>query len=187
VGICGIGHVVGSVALGAVGLALGAAIGRIEALESGRADWAAWCMVAFGLAYGAWGVRAALRASADLEPHAHGRRFHVHQRGTASHHHADADSGEALTSWTLLVIFILGPCEPLLPLFVLPASRGRWDLAVATVVVFAIATVVTMLVVTAVGLAGLRRVRLGGLERWVHTLAGGTVAASGLAVIALGL
>jgi hypothetical protein len=187
VGICGLGHVLGSVVLGVVGLAGGAAIGQIENLESGRGDWAAWCMVVLGLAYGVWGLRRALRRPSDIQPHVHGSHVHIHRSGTPHHHHAESEPGEGLTFWMLLLVFILGPCEPLIPLFVLPASRGRWDLALATVVVFAIATVLTMLCVTAIGLAGLSRIRLGPLERWGHAIAGATVAASGLAVITLGL
>jgi len=186
-GICGLAHVLGSVVIGVIGLAGGVAIGQIENLESGRGDWAAWCMVALGLAYGAWGLRVALRRSSDIQPHTHGSHVHIHRRGTPHHGHAESRSGEGVTFWTLLVVFILGPCEPLLPLFVLPASRGRWDLALATVVVFTIATVATMLAATAIGLAGLHRLRLGPIEKWGHTFAGAAVAVSGLAVITLGL
>jgi len=186
-GICGLAHVLGSVVLGTLGLLGGVAVGQIESLESGRGDWAAWCMVALGLAYGAWGMRAALRRSSGMQPHAHGGHVHIHRRGSLHHRHLEEKSGEGLTFWMLLIVFILGPCEPLLPLFVLPASRGRWDLALATLAVFAVATVLTMLAATAVGLAGMRRLPLGPIEKWGHTVAGATVAASGLAVIALGL
>jgi hypothetical protein len=186
-GICGLGHVLGSVALGAIGLAGGVAIGQIESLESGRGDWAAWCMVALGLAYGAWGLRLALRRSSGLQAHVHGSHVHIHRRGALHHDHGETGSGEGITFWMLLVVFILGPCEPLLPLFVVPASRGRWDLALATLAVFAVATVATMLASTAAGLAGLRRLKLAPIERWGHTFAGATVAVSGLAVIAFGL
>ena len=87
----------------------------------------------------------------------------------------------------LLLVFVLGPCEPLIPLFVVPASRGRWDLAIATAIVFALATLATMLSVTLAGLAGLERLRFAPLERWGHTFAGSAVALCGLAVIGLGL
>lgn len=95
--------------------------------------------------------------------------------------------GSNLTFWALLLIFVLGPCEPLIPLFVLPASRGDWGLAVATAVVFTLVTLVTMVSLTAAALAGSRQLRLGPLERWSHALAGTVVAASGLAILFLGL
>ena len=86
-----------------------------------------------------------------------------------------------------MVLFILGPCEPLIPLFVLPASRGRWDIAIATILVFGIVTVVTMVAVTAAGFYGARQINFGGAERYAHAFAGGAVATSGLMVIGLGL
>jgi threonine/homoserine/homoserine lactone efflux protein len=85
------------------------------------------------------------------------------------------------------LIFVLGPCEPLIPLFVLPASRGDWTLAAATAVVFTVTTLVTMVALTAAALKGATRLRLGRLERWSHTLAGSVIAASGLAILFLGL
>jgi threonine/homoserine/homoserine lactone efflux protein len=95
--------------------------------------------------------------------------------------------GSNLTFWALFLIFVLGPCEPLIPLFVLPASRGDWALAVATALVFTVVTLATMVGVTAAALAGAKRIRFGRLERWSHTLAGSVIAASGLAILFLGL
>jgi nickel/cobalt exporter len=191
VSLCGGAHVLGSVILGSVGLALGAAIGQLEALQNARADWAAWCMVAFGVAYGAWGLRKALRHSTDLAPHSHGGNFHIHTHGTPAHSHGakreTPNDPRTVTFWMLMLFFVLGPCEPLLPLFVLPAARGRWDLAAAAIGVYAITTITTMLAATALGLAGLRKLDLAPLERWLQPCAGATVAVAGLSVIFLGL
>ena len=95
--------------------------------------------------------------------------------------------GSNLTFWALFLVFVLGPCEPLIPLFVLPASRGDWGLAAAPAAVFTIVTLVTMMGLTAAALAGAKQIRLGPLERWSHALAGTVVAASGLAILFLGL
>ncbi|MGQ9836112.1 MAG: sulfite exporter TauE/SafE family protein, partial [Thermoanaerobaculaceae bacterium] len=57
---CGVGHVLSSLLLGLLGLALGASLGHITALEQVRGSVAAWGLLAFGLAYAAWGVRRAL-------------------------------------------------------------------------------------------------------------------------------
>ncbi|MFC1611029.1 hypothetical protein ACFL6C_08725 [Myxococcota bacterium] len=184
--VCGVGHVVTSVALGVVGLAVGAAIGQIETVETGRGDWAALLLIAFGVAYGAWGVRRAVRTRRGLEPHTHGAHVHVHGHGSRPHDHTQLP-GSAITFWALMLAFVLGPCEPLIPLFVVPASRGRWDVAILTALVFGITTVVTMVAATALALAGLKRLPLGPLERWAHAMAGGMIAASGLVIITLGL
>lgn len=193
---CGIGHVASSLLLGAVGLGLGLAVARIEHIEGTRGDWAAWGLVLFGAAYALWGTRKALRRGRDIEPHSHGSHVHIHGHARGGHHHhedaADAERQAAVvrrvvTFWTLFAVFVLGPCEPLIPLFVLPASRGRWGVAAATAVIFGVVTVATMASVTLAGLAGLERFSLKGMERWAHAMAGAVIAASGAAVLVLAL
>ena len=144
-------------------------------------------MIAFGVAYAAWGIRQAIRHRQGIAPHTHDGHVHIHRAGVVPHRHANVKHGSPPAFWALLMLFILGPCEPLIPLFVLPASRGRWDLALIAAAVFGVVTLASMVGLTLVGLAGLERIRFGPLERWSHALAGGVVAASGLAVIVLGL
>lgn len=184
--ICGLGHVASSILLGGLGVGFGIAVARIEGVEGGRGDLAAWALVAFGLAYAVWGLRQALRRKRGIETHEHHGDVHLHSHGDSSHHHAHG-MGSNVTFWALLLIFVLGPCEPLIPLFVLPASRGDWGLAVATAVVFTLVTLATMVSLTAAALTGSKQLRLGPLERWSHALAGTVVAASGLAILFLGL
>ncbi len=186
-GLCGLGHVLGSILLGGVGLAIGAAVAEIEAIELGRGDWAAWALIAFGVAYGAWGLRHAIRRRRGLEPHDHGGHVHVHDHGGGAHVHGDLGHETQVTFWPLFIAFVLGPCEPLIPLFLVPASRGDWRLAGVTALVFGVVTVATMVAVTALAVLGLRRLQLGPLERWSHLIAGVVVALSGLAIITLGL
>lgn len=189
VAACGVAHVLGSALLGGIGLATGAAIGNMENLEAGRGSLAAWAMIAFGVAYGLWGVRRALVSKAGLVSHTHGDHVHIHTGGVHHHQHdaLDANGDPPRTFWALLVLFVLGPCEPLIPLFVLPASRGRWDIAVATILVFGAVTVLTMLAAATLGFFGLKQFNFGAAERYAHAFAGGTVAISGLMVVSLGL
>jgi len=184
--VCGLGHVASSVLLGGLGVVFGVAVARIEGVEGGRGDLAAWALVAFGLAYAVWGLRNALRKGRGIETHEHHGDVHLHPHGDATHRH-EHGMGSNVTFWALFLIFVLGPCEPLIPLFVLPASRGDWTLAAATAVVFAVVTIVTMVSLTAAALAGAEQINLGPLERWSHTLAGSVVAASGLAILFFGL
>lgn len=185
--VCGLAHILSSVLLGGVGLALGVTVARLEQVEGGRGSLAAWAIVAFGLAYGVWGVRRALRRSRGIEPHAHHGHVHVHAHGDRPHGHSKEAPGSSITLWALLAVFVLGPCEPLIPLFVLPASRGQWGLAALTAVVFGAATLASMAFLTLAGLAGLQRVSFGRLERWSHALTGAIIAFSGLSILALGL
>ncbi|MBI5512020.1 MAG: hypothetical protein HY903_24950 [Deltaproteobacteria bacterium] len=184
---CGVGHVLSSVLIGAVGLAFGVAIGALERAEGVRGDLGAWAFVAFGLAYAAWGARQAVRRARGLAPHQHVHQVHIHGHGDHPHGHAHDHMSDPSTFWTLFLAFVLGPCEPLIPLFVLPASRGRYGLAITTAVVFGVVTVATMLSVTLLGFLGLRRLPLGPFNRWSHAMAGGVIALSGAGVLALGL
>ncbi len=183
---CGIGHVASSLLVGVLGLLLGLGVGRLESVESARGGLAAWALVAVGLAYALWGIRRALRRRHDFEPHRHGETVHLHRHGSREHRH-DGAGGHGATFWALFAVFVLGPCEPLIPLFILPASRGRWGLAFVVASVFALVTVATMVGLTLLGLYGARQVALRPLERWSHALAGTVIAASGLAIIFLGV
>ena len=53
--LSGLGHVLGSVLLGFVGIALGIAVSHLEGVESTRGTIAAWGLIAFGLIYFVWG------------------------------------------------------------------------------------------------------------------------------------
>jgi len=185
--ICGLGHVASSIVIGGIGIVAGAAVAKIEGIEGGRGDLAAWALVAFGVAYGLWGARRALRSSRGIEPHTHHGHVHVHKDGAGPHQHGSKNGSSNTTFWALFVVFVLGPCEPLIPLFVLPASRGSWPLAGLTAAVFAVVTIATMLGATAAGMVAARQIRLEPLEKWSHTLAGVVVAGSGLAILFLGL
>ena len=184
--LCGLGHVAGSLVLGGLGIALGYGIGALESAETSRGAWAAWALFAFGFAYTAWGVRLAWRRRAGLALHDHAGHLHVH--GHADHAHAHDDlSNSRTTFWMLFAIFVLGPCEPLIAFFMVPASEGNWILAVTTAVAFTLCTLATMLGIVALGLAGFARLRLGRLERWSEALAGVTVALCGLSILFLGI
>ncbi len=184
----GAGHVAASLALAASGLLAGAAVGSFEPLDRVRGGLAAWALVAVGLAYGIWGVRRALRRAHGLEPHAHGARLHVHAGGGGPHEHAAGAGGASAAGfWVLFAIVVLGPCEPLIPLFVLPASRGRWGLAAASALLFGLVTIVSMVAAVALAVAGLGRASSALPERWAHALAGAVIAGSGGVVIVLGV
>jgi hypothetical protein len=188
--LCGLGHVASSLVLGALGVLAGMAVHQVEGWESARGDWAAWGLVGLGAAYGLWGLRKAIRQGQGLAPHDHGF-VHIHRHGDHEHAHAHGPDPRRVRSmmsfWALFALFVLGPCEPLIPLFVMPASRGRWELAAGLAFVFTLLTVACMVGTVLAMHSGLMRLPLRGLERWSHALAGGVIAASGLAIVALGL
>ncbi|MGE5844319.1 MAG: hypothetical protein ACM32K_05410, partial [Syntrophaceae bacterium] len=52
--LCGEGHILGSILLGAAGIALGLATSFFEPLDEIRGSLAAWAFMSFGLVYLAW-------------------------------------------------------------------------------------------------------------------------------------
>jgi sulfite exporter TauE/SafE len=186
--LCGLGHLAGSVALGIIGITLGSAISHLEWIESVRGDVAAWMLVGFGLAYMAWGLRKAWRN----RPHAH---WHLHEDGLHSHphtHHAEhahvhEKAGATITPWVIFIIFVLGPCEPLIPLLMYPAATQSAATVVGVTVVFGVVTVATMLTAVVLATAGLERFKLPSLQRFDHALAGFAIMACGLGIVLFGL
>ena len=193
---CGVGHVASSVVLGAVGIALGLAVSRLQWIESARGDIAAWLLTVFGLIYTLWGLHRAARFRPHQHVHSHADgEVHLHHHGhspstahsgaaTASihdHTHASANT-TSLTPWVLFMIFVLGPCEPLIPLLIYPAASES-SLGVALVAAtFGVVTVATMLAVVLSLTFGLRRLPNGKLERYSHVFAGVTILACGVAI-----
>ncbi len=193
---CGLGHVAGSVLLGVVGLSLGWALRDIAWWETARASVAGWLLLGFGLAYFAWGLRQGLRKRPHCHPHLHAdgtlhRHPHNHL-GTHAHPHQAATklsfrgllTGRfaGATAWALFVIFILGPCEPLIPLLLYPAATGSPASVALVATLFALATLTTMSIVVLLGRRGLAQLPAGSWERWAHAAAGAIVVACALAV-----
>lgn len=189
--LCGLGHVLSSVVIGFVGIALGIAIFRIEGIESFRGSLAAWLLIGFGLAYFIWGLYRAIRNKphkhrhwhADGEEHEHS---HTHQKAAHSHPH-DEKAKSTLTPWILFVIFVFGPCEPLIPLLMYPAAKHYIGGVVLVTLAFGAATILTMLTIIAAAAWGVRSLRLGFMERYVHAIAGAMIFISGISVQFLGL
>ena len=193
---CGLGHVLSSVILGFVGIALGLAVTRLTAFESARGEIAAWMLIAFGFTYTVWGLHRAIRG----KPHHHA---HIHEDGPHSHEHAHEDdhahvhqessiehrvsSIESMTPWILFTIFIFGPCEVLIPLVMYTAARHPIGWVALVSGIFGIATISTMLAVVMVSTLGLARLRMGRLERFSPAIGGLVILLCGSAIKFLGL
>ncbi len=188
--LCGLGHVLGSVILGIIGISLGIAIGNIEIFESFRGNLAAWAFITFGFVYMVWGIRRAVRN----KPHTH---FHHHENGvyhehshshTNDHAHPHNDSHEKkMTPWVLFTIFVLGPCEPLIPILMYPAASKSIGGLIFVTSVFAFTTILTMLVIVTASIFGINFLPVKKMERLSHALAGGTILLCGISIQFLGL
>ncbi len=126
--LCGIGHVLSSVILGAIGIIVGIAIRNLEYFESFRGEIASFLLIGFGIAYATWGIHQAIRN----RPHSHShlrpdgaKYFHKHTR-SEDYSHAHPQE-KPTTFWTIFIIFVLGPCEPLIHPFDVSGGNTRLD------------------------------------------------------------
>lgn len=187
--LCGLGHVLSSIVLGFAGIAVGVAVSRLEVVESLRGEIASWVLIGFGVMYMAWGVRRAVRNRPHTHFHAHGEgEGHSHEHGHVGEHgHVHDTKARRLTPWALFIIFVLGPCEPLIPLLMYPAATGSVLDVTVVASVFGVVTIGTMLGVVLVLRSGLARLPLGPIERYAHALAGLAILMSGSAMKLFGL
>lgn len=186
----GIGHVLGSVVLGLIGIIAGMSISQIESIESFRGDIAGWLLISFGFVYLIWGIKKAIRNI----PHKH---IHVHKDGTSHEHlhthqieHShvhDQNNKKSITPWVLFTIFIFGPCEALIPMLMYPAVNESILGLVLVVTVFGIMTIATMIGMVFISLYGINILPLNKLTRYSHAIAGAIIFMSGLSIQVLGL
>jgi len=187
--LCGLGHIGSSVILGFAGIALGAAIFSIKAIESFRGEIAAWFLIAFGFTYFIWGIHRALRARQHEHAHVHENgeeHSHTHSHIT-DHSHVHSGKSGSMTPWVLFIIFVFGPCEPLIPLVMYPAARHDMMAVVMVTTVFGLTTIATMLAIVLTAYKGLSKISIPKLERYSHALAGLAILVCGMAVKFLGL
>lgn len=187
--LCGFGHVLSSVILGFIGISLGVAVFKLEAIESFRGTLAAWFLIIFGFTYFIWGIHRAIRNY----PHKHFHNHNIEEEKNASGkyigNHADihVENYKSLTPWILFTIFIFGPCEPLIPLVMYPASRGSLVNVAIVASIFGLVTISTMLGIVLISSYGLSKLPFRKIARYSHALAGLTIFLCGGAIKFLGL
>jgi len=186
---CGIGHVLGSVVIGVVGLLLGAQLASLIQIESVRGNLAGWALLAFGLMYFAWGLSKAGRDRSHCHVHTHGDVVHDHEhdhRDEHTHVH-DQHARNSVTPWAIFIIFVFGPCEALIPLFMYPAAQQSAGLVMLVALVFGFVTLTTMIALVAITSIGLDKLKLPvAARRHAHAIAGASVALCGAAISFVG-
>lgn len=184
--LCGVGHVLGSLLIGAIGVAVGVGLFTLENVETVRGDLAGWLLITSGLVYFVWGVRHAIRRRPHTHLHAHlDGTMHSHEHSHDHEHahvHRTSTGGKTATPWVLFVIFILGPCEPLIPLLMYPAAKGSVAEVVIVTLVFAAGTITTMVTLVMLGCRAVSLRPFAAADRFGHAVAGFVVLVCGLAV-----
>ena len=188
--ICGIGHVLSSVILGICGILLGSQISLLVGIEDFRGEIAVWFLIAFGAIYMLWGIRKAVKN----KPHKHilsggGEIWHNHNK---DHDEESVDDHSkkirvSRSFWPLFILFVLGPCEPLIPLLMYPSLDTGIMSVIMVALVFSVCTIATMLFCTAIILKGVNMLPMKKIERYSHSLAGFAVLVCGLSIQFLGI
>jgi sulfite exporter TauE/SafE len=188
--LCGLGHIGSSIVLGLLGVAFGIAVEKLELFESFRGNLAAWGLIAFGLIYFIYGVRRIVKN----KPHTH---FHFHGNGEMHNHkhthyeeHAHIHESHALAKpvpFALFIVFILGPCEPLIPILMYPAAKHNFSDVILVAGIFGSVTILTMLTIVIILTFGINLLPLKQFERYGHALAGAVILICGCAIQFLGL
>ena len=183
--ICGCGHVWSSVALALGGAALGWSLSHVKWLESLRGGLAGWALLLFGIFYVIYGL---IRVTRNTR-HKH---FDIVENGEMyvyEHKHGQTvrpDERHVVTPWVMFIIFVLGPCEPMIPLLYFPAARNSWAGMMLLIIVYTVVTLLTMLLMVAAGYYGFSFLKTGKLEPYTHVLAGFTILICGAGMIWIG-
>jgi len=135
--VVGIAHVLSSVVIGVIGIGAGITLEHLEFLEGSRGNIAGWLLILAGVLYLLWSLR---------------RRTHRHLNVEFDGEKARRRS---VLVWTLVAVFILGPCEPLVPLMFVAVQISWWAVVVSSGL-FLILTLVVMEVLVLAGLSGLK-------------------------------
>lgn len=187
--LCGLGHVLSSVILGLIGIAVGISVTKLVSFESFRGNIAAWLFIAFGLVYTIIAIRNLLRKKKHSHSHFHpGGEQHSHEHIHSSEHlHIHEKDVVNTTPWILFLIFLFGPCEPLIPILMYPAAQHNINGTILVSGLFSLVTISTMMLVVLSFKLGLSKINLKPVEKYMHVIAGSMILFSGLAIQFLGL
>jgi sulfite exporter TauE/SafE len=181
--LCGLGHVLGSLVLGSAGIALGWSLSRMGWLENVRGSLAGWIMFSFGLAYFAY-------AFVQLRKNKLHKHFDVYGNEIYVYEHRDGEvvypsEKRVVTPWIIFIIFLLGPCEPLIPLLSFPAAKHSFANIIIIISVFTLVTLIIMVTMVLMGYYGISFLKLDKLEKYSSILAGVTVILCGVGMLFL--
>lgn len=187
--LCGLGHVLSSVVLGLIGIGVGISVNKLVKVESFRGSIAAWLFIAFGLVYLVISIRNLVRKKSHSHKHLHiDGEQHTHEHDH-SKNHTHIHSGDVVktTPWILFLIFVFGPCEPLIPILMYPAAQNNIYGTVIVSLLFSAVTIATMMAVVLAFKLGFSKINLQPVEKYSNIIAGSMILLSGLAIQFLGL
>lgn len=162
--LAGLGHVLSSIILAVIGIALGMGLLKIKGIVESVSQVGGILLIGFGIFYMLWGLRHLGEEHLD--------RFEKNRSITST--------------WALIAIFVLGPCESLIPLMFLSTLYG-WSGVIAITLSFSLTTVFMMMAQTFLAYIGIQKVHIEFLHKFSHVIAGGVIALTGVVVMLLGI
>lgn len=166
--ICGISHIASALLIALAFIYFSHWLNRENFvwLENNRGNIAAYALIGLGAAYLLWALR---------------RRWQ-HRHNITHQHLPQPGRSQNISVWVLFIIFVLGPCEALLPILTASSVLGA-SAVISSTVIFSVATIATMMLAVTLGILGINALRFKRLEAYAHEIAGGTIMACGLAII----
>jgi sulfite exporter TauE/SafE len=161
--LAGLGHVSSSVVIGVIGIAIGVATEHVTGWETVRGNVASLLLIGFGLAYMVYGLKQL------------GKK-HTHRH----------EQAKTVSYWTLFILIIFGPCEPLIPLLFASSAFG-WFNVVLLVTLFGAATIVMMQIQVHAALWGFSFFKTHIFEHASDAIAGGVIVITGIAIRFFGI
>ena len=86
----------------------------------------------------------------------------------------------------MFIIFVLGPCEPMIPLLFYPAAKNSFYGMLVLIIVYTLCTLATMVFMVICGYFGLAFVKTEKFERYAHALGGLTLFICGAGMVFMG-
>lgn len=188
--LSGFGHVGSSILIGVIGILFGLSLDSLEIFEAGRGSFAAWLFIGFGLLYMLWGIYRAKENKPHTHTHSHGEGITHSHKHTHEEEHIHLHSEEKqrkMTPWIIFLIFVFGPCEPLIPLFIYPVLKGNVAELIGATIAFSVTTIVTMLVIVSLAYFGVMNIKIKRAEKYIHAISGFVILMCGVAIQFFGL
>ena len=180
--LCGCGHVWSSVLLGLGGAAIGWNISKISWLENIRGGIAGWLLLLFGFAYAIWGLWRVYKNKS----HKHFDTYETGEIYVYEHKQGQAISlteRHKVTPWVMFIIFLLGPCEPMIPLLFFPAAQHSVSNMFLLIAVYTFFTLATMLAMVVFWYYSISFFKTEKLEKYLHPLSGLTLFICGIGMV----
>ena len=186
---CGLGHLVSSVLVGGLCVALGLTLDSMLWLDTIRGNMAAMMLIGFGLAFSIFAWRK--RFLSSPKSRSAREKDQINEQNSFGIYGGDqfkrVQGRRRVTPWMLFLIFVLGPCEPLIPLMMLSPLEYSWLVLVTVVAIFGLLTIVTMVLSVVLLYQGVDLFKNMRSFRHGDVIAGFAVAGCGVVVLVLGV